>query len=200
MPTGYTSDISKGISFKQYALSCARAFGACIEMRDDPADKPIPSEFKPSGYHKQQFNSANKRLKKLKAMSVEDCVKKAKAEHQKSVKYHQDAIKKDADLKSKYEAMLAEVDAYTPPSQDHVEFKKFMHDQIVSSIEFDCMGDYHQNAIKELRLLPGSKWRIAEIAKCRKDIAYHTKEQEKENKRAAGRTQWVQQLRKSINQ
>lgn len=167
-------------------------------MRDDPADKPIPNEFKPSDYHKRKFSAANQRLKKLKVMSVEDCAKKAKADHRKSVKYHQDAIKTDADLMAKYEAMLAEVENYIPPSEDHVEFKKFMRDQIVSSIEFDCMGDYHENAIKELRLLSGSKWRIAEIAKCRTAIAYHTKEQEKENKRAAGRTQWVRQLRESI--
>lgn len=167
-------------------------------MRDDPADKPIPDEFKPSDYHKKQLNAAIKRLKKIKAMSLSQCAKEAKVEYQKSLKYHQDAIKTDADLKFKYEDMLANVDAYAPPSPNHIEFKKFMRDQIVSSIEFDCMGDYHENAIKNLRQLPGSKWRIQEAAKCRKDIEYHEREQEKENERAAGRTQWVRQLRESI--
>ena len=58
MPTGYTSKIADGIGFKDFALSCARAFGACIEMRDDPSDKPIPNEFKPNDYHKKRMAAA----------------------------------------------------------------------------------------------------------------------------------------------
>lgn len=27
MPTGYTAEVQKGISFDKYALGCARAFG-----------------------------------------------------------------------------------------------------------------------------------------------------------------------------
>jgi len=37
MPSGYTSDLYEGknISFTQFALQCARAFGAAIDQRDD---------------------------------------------------------------------------------------------------------------------------------------------------------------------
>ena len=37
MPTGYTDKIKDGITFKEYAMGCARAFGALITMRDNPA-------------------------------------------------------------------------------------------------------------------------------------------------------------------
>lgn len=43
MPSCYTSDIADGkdVSFNDFVLKCARAFGACIEQRDDNAnDKP----------------------------------------------------------------------------------------------------------------------------------------------------------------
>lgn len=36
MPTGYTADIKDGIDFKTYAMNCARAFGACVMLRDEP--------------------------------------------------------------------------------------------------------------------------------------------------------------------
>lgn len=198
MPTGYTAAIADGISFKDYALACARAFGACIEMRDDPADKPIPDEFKPSDYHEKQLADANKRIVKLKAMTLEACDKKAKAEYEKSVEYHKAGIKKDAALKAKYKAMLAEVEAYTPPSDDHVNFKKFMRDQITESIKFDCGGSYHQDALKQMRVLSGKEWRQSEIDKCLKDISYAAKAQKQKNERAASRTKWVRQLRESI--
>jgi hypothetical protein len=32
MPTGYTSAIADGIEFKDFALRCARAFGALVEL------------------------------------------------------------------------------------------------------------------------------------------------------------------------
>ena len=46
MPTGYTADIQDGkiTTLREYALSCARAFGALIMMRDDPHDAPIADD------------------------------------------------------------------------------------------------------------------------------------------------------------
>ena len=44
MPTGYTSGVATGEikDFKTYALQCARAFGACIMLRDEPMSDEIP--------------------------------------------------------------------------------------------------------------------------------------------------------------
>jgi hypothetical protein len=59
MPTGYTADIKNGISFKTFAMNCARAFGACVTLRDEPGggDK-IPEAFEASTYHAQQVEKA----------------------------------------------------------------------------------------------------------------------------------------------
>ena len=45
MPTGYTAGILEGETFEQYALQCAKAFGALVMMRDEPSDAPIPDQF-----------------------------------------------------------------------------------------------------------------------------------------------------------
>ncbi len=62
MPTGYTADIAKGITFQQYAWSCARAFGALVMMRDEPSDAPIPEAFTPSDYHVKALAEARAKL------------------------------------------------------------------------------------------------------------------------------------------
>lgn len=47
MPTGYTADVQSGkvTDFAEYAMNCARAFGALVLMRDDPSDADIPERF-----------------------------------------------------------------------------------------------------------------------------------------------------------
>lgn len=43
MPTGYTSiiDDNENVTFKEYALRCARGFGALMHLRDESLDKEI---------------------------------------------------------------------------------------------------------------------------------------------------------------
>ena len=126
MPTGYTADIEKGISFKEYALRCARAFGACIEMRDDPNDKPIPEKFEVSDYHTKALAAAKRKLAEVTKMSIADCEKRAEKEYNQRTKEHNETISKKLALKKKYEDMLAEVRAWKIPSPEHTEFAKFM--------------------------------------------------------------------------
>ena len=35
--TGYTSKIAQDITFKDFVMSCARAFGALVTLRDKPS-------------------------------------------------------------------------------------------------------------------------------------------------------------------
>ena len=68
MPTGYTLELydGKDITFEEFVLKCARAFGALINMRDEPRDAPIPERFEPSYYHLKELIKAKSGQKKLK--------------------------------------------------------------------------------------------------------------------------------------
>ena len=63
MPSGYTENIyyGKEVAFKDFALGCARAFGACVMQRDDPADEK-PKIMPEESYHTEEL----KKLKKFK--------------------------------------------------------------------------------------------------------------------------------------
>jgi hypothetical protein len=147
MPTGYTAKIAEGMTFREYALGCARAFGALIEMRDEPNDVPIPDEFKPSDYHLDKFTEQRNRLAEFEGMSDHEANEQSKAEYMRALGYHHEGIKKDNALREKYERMLKEVEAFTPPSPEHAEYKEFMRSQIVESMRFDC-GQYHEHELK----------------------------------------------------
>ena len=89
MPTGYTLDLYdvKDITFEEFALRCARAFGALISMRDEPIDAPIPERFEPSDYHLKELEKAKKRLKEVKKWNEETA-------EQEAVRAYQEALKK----------------------------------------------------------------------------------------------------------
>ncbi len=198
MATGYTHKIKDGITFKEYALTCARAFGALIEMRDDPIDAPIPDEFKPSDYHAKAIAASKERLALLAEMTNSECDNRAKAEYESELARHRKGIAEDVDLKAKYEAMLKQAKSYKAPSKEHEDYKKFMVEQIETSLDFDCHSNYHQSEIDALQLLSGLHWRNKEIEKAKANIAYHTKGNNAEIERTNGRTQWVRLLKQSL--
>lgn len=196
MPTGYTAAIAEGITFEKFAMNCARAFGACITMRDDPADKPIPDEFEPSTWHVERITEAEKEIKKLAMIDVKTASELAEIEYKEQMREHEESIRKDNGLLQKYNAMLLKVRNWNPPTPDHVKFKEFMIEQIESSIKFDCISDYRlEHAPK---LLTGEEWISKKRAQAVRDLDYHTRENQAEITRAADRTAWVKALRGSL--
>lgn len=195
MPTGYTAAIAKGITFEQFAMDCARAFGATISMRDEPAGTPIPDEFKPSEYHKDAINSAKAELALLQKMSHADIEKSAADEHEKAEAHRLQRLSEVRALRVKYESMLAQAVDWVPPSVDHEEMKSFMIQQITSSIDFDTCEDYYLTPSSRQT---GQQWHARRIRVITDNIAYHAKSHAEEMERCAKRTEWVRKLRESL--
>lgn len=195
MPTGYTADIPKGITFQQYAMNCARAFGALILMRDEPSDAPIPDEFAPSDFHLKRIETLDAELRRIMAMSDDDCESEALKEYKEAEARRLERLAENTAMLQSYRSMLEEVKAWEPPSDDHVEMKSFMIDQIVKSIEWDDSSDYLQAAHVRHS---GFTWKTQRIKTLAEDIERSLSEQAKEEERTAGRNRWVKQLRESL--
>ena len=198
MPTGYTAQIADGISFEDFVMGCARAFGACITMRDDPHDTPIPDKFEPSDYHVKALTKAGERLSELQGMTPEEAQAGADEEFKNEVIHIHQQINEMCALRDKYRSMLSCVRAWQPPTADHTGLKDFMIEQINGSIEFDCDPSYYNKKLETLQHLTGEEWRSVQIRRAMRDIAYHSEENTKEVDRANQRTQWVSDLRKSL--
>lgn len=194
MPTGYTAKIKDGISFKEFALDCARNFGACISMRDDPFDKPIPKEFKPSSYYEEKIKKLKKELEIVQRLASREAENRANQEYLESVRCQKKRLQEKRELQRKYERMLVQAKNWKAPSSDHIQLKNFMIKQIEDSIDFDCGIGYENTP----DLLTGQEWLDKEIKRIKDDLEYHKKEDEKDKTRISERNLWIRQLRESL--
>ena len=193
MPTGYTSDLYDGDqSFEDFAMSCARAFGALVTMRDEPAGAPIPEEFEPSSYNRDQAQLAREALARIEAWTDEDAERHAAQMHasQMVAWQREDDVRKAR--QERYEAMLEQVQAWEPPTPDHEEMRRFMAQQLQQSIDFDCT----QWPPPERMDGPTYKAQQLEVEKRRLERAEKANAEEVD--RARRRTEWVRALRESL--
>lgn len=198
MPTSYTVLLEeKEVSFKDFALRCARAFGFLIEMRDEPLDKEIPKEFKPSDYYVKALAKAEATLAEVKSMGEDKCLKMAKKELENKISSLEKYAARDRKLLERYKRMQAKVEAWIPPTEDHQALKKFMLDQLHLSIPDP---EYYEKNLQEKKMLiPNAKaWKKAKIEDLNDDIKYYTKRRKQEIELARKSTEWMQQLRKSL--
>ena len=197
MPTAFTMDLYEGkeVTFEQFAMKCAREFDALVTMRDEPLDAPIPEEFKPADFYLKYMEKAKQRLAEVESWSEEQAEQEAEKAYQEAVRERNEIIAKNARIRERYEKMLAKVRAWTPPTPDHMNLKKFMIEQLETSIEGDCTY-----VPKKPKRLSGAKYKQQEIAKARNDYRTWKKEYEEEVKRVQKRNEWLRALRESLRQ
>lgn len=197
MPTGYTADVQSGkvTDFPEFAMQCARAFGALIMMRDDPRNAQIPEQFKPqTSYYDEQITAAKATLADIGALSEADCQRRAQAEHADALKHWRTRHREKTEQKTRYEAMIAKTEAWIPPTPDHTELRTFMVKQLRESIDFDCSSSYDNEPVAQ----DAEAWRAATIAKAERDLEYGLKHRQEEIERTDGCNKWVADLRASL--
>ena len=198
MPTGYTHDVQTGkvTDFREFALSCAKAFGACITMRDEPSGTPIPDEFEASTkFYDEQIKGAIEAVDRISAMSDDECEKEAFTDFQQNATDYQKRAKETEDERLRYKQMLAKVRDWKPPTEDHDGLKEFMEKQLEESIDFDCGNkDYYKYPDRET----GKEWRDREIAAAKRNLERNTEHRNDELQRVQTRNKWIEDLRASL--
>ncbi|MEX0596602.1 MAG: hypothetical protein WD512_08880, partial [Candidatus Paceibacterota bacterium] len=149
MPTGYTSEIYEGknVNGKDFIMLCARAFGATVTMREEPLDKEIP-EFQPSDYSLRGLKRAKAELDRYMNMTLKEAQIKLDEVYEEELQRYYDRIKEKNELEARYRKVLDEVKAWNPPTDDHVELKKYAINQIEESIKGDCNISYFKLPVK----------------------------------------------------
>ena len=196
MPTGYTADVQRGkiTDFPAFALLCARAFGATISMRDDGMDAPIPDEFQPSQHYAEWAREERARLDALLAMTPDEITAARDEAEAKRAASLAEAEERRAQELARYEAMLAAVKAWVPPTPEHVGLQAFMVEQLRESIRFDC-GPVTYNSAP---LPPPAEWHAIQIKNTAANLDRNLRSQREEEERVAGRNAWVRSLRQSL--
>lgn len=196
MPTGYTEKLmDQGQSFRDFAMLCARAFSACILMRDDPLDTPIPEKFEPSNYHLKGRAEDEAEVKRLEAMTPEEQRAFGEARRREQIDHYCEALGKNVRENERLEAMAAQVEAWQPPTPIHQNFKKFMLEQLRISAN---RLEYYQDELRQARARLPYAFYVEALDKAKRSIAYHEEEYQREVERCAERTRWIQELRASL--
>ena len=196
MPTGYTAKLYEGTdqSFEEFVLGCARAFGALILIRDDPADAPIPDEFTPdTDYYEKSMERDRAALDKAVAWTPDEAEQAAASAFAEKLAAWEQSQIRAAEIRTRYKDMLAAVEAWKPPTTEHVKFKEFMADQLQTSIKFDCGG--YPAPERDT----GADFKAATIARLTRSIGIDEQQIREEIERTEGRNAWVRALRDSLS-
>lgn len=197
MPSGYTADIKDDTTFREFALRCARGIGALILMRDDPLDAPIPASFEPSDYHRKALEDALSKQAAVAEWTVSQAAADLRENNERALASHKEMCERDADLRKRYERMIGIVEAWTPPTPDHENFKAFMLNQLRESLQWDCHDDRAE--VRGYFKGTSAEWLATLKAKAASDVEYHRKHWQQDKEQAAERTAWVNALRDSLN-
>lgn len=194
MPTGYTYPVVEGkvTEFRDFALGCARAFGALIMMRDDAADAPIPESIPAdTDYYDKCIAAEAQRIEEIKAMSAADADVEARTAYEEAMGSRTVYLSIKELEAERLNAMLQKVRAWQPPTPDHLGMKEFMIDQLSIS-----MPDDYVPAIPVL--LDGATWRAQQLNELSAALDRHARDRDKEIERAKGRNDWLAKLRQSL--
>lgn len=190
MPTGYTSDIydGKDISLKEFTLTCAKAFGAFMHMKEYTLNEKIVMP-EPSNYHINRINELKKEL-----LELDSVVINIEHDYFIALQEYNKKIKKNTELIKKYDDMISKVKNWIPPTETHQSLKKFMLQQLVDSKDFDTYNlsmpkkdERDESAIKE-------EMRLDIL----KQIDYHEKKHSEEVKRVENNIKWINDLLDSL--
>jgi len=203
MPTGYTYGILDGKvkTFAEFAKKCMKAFGACIHMRDDDNDKPYVPD-KVGDYHIKALHEAKMELAKARTTPDNILIKKQKSYLERREKEIVERIKKIGENQQKLKTMITECTIWKPPTSEHEGLKKFMLEQLTSTLEHDGDDSYYRTKLIEVRNslknINPEKIRAENIESAKNSVKYHTKQLREEEERVAERNKWVADLLKSL--
>lgn len=202
MPTGYTAPIYEGeenFTFTKFAMRCARNFDALIEMRGEPLDAEIDFDkcFQPSDYYKKALERVEKEYQEFldNPPTVEELGKKYDEKVNNDFEKFLEQRKRKEALRERYAAMLEQVKAWKPPTEEHNNLKEFMISQLQESMDYDCVvySPYTDDREEYINYYMSPDPFL-------KEIAYYKERYEKEVELCNNRKQWVIKLIQSFKE
>ncbi len=195
MPTGYTADLmEKGQTFSEFVMLCSRNFGALIAMRDEPMNAEIP-EFKPDSYYRESLEEAREELEEYLSLTADQRLALAARLKSEKLASLRETIRTDQEQNARLEEMRSQVLLWNPPTPDHQGLKRFMLEQLDTSVH---NLDYWREKLKQIDDTPSFTFLDNREKDLRRSLFYCETALEEEIERVASRNAWVKALRESL--
>ena len=147
MPTGYTAKLCEGDqSFEDFVYTAARAMMPFIHMRDDRHDAqlrlPDPGWSTAGSIEEvrrceRRLAESEEEISKLEAMSEAEIQRAFDDYNQERLQEWEETCRKRHPIRQRLTDMRARVADWYPPTAEHEPFKKFLLQQINSTLEHD---------------------------------------------------------------
>lgn len=188
MTTGYTAAVEDGkIGFEEFVWNCTRAF---IEQRDDPHGAKLRYP-EPDNYYKERCATAAKGLTAILSRTDEEWVAEFEKDDELRRKSNEEGRARNAATRKNLTNVLVKVQNWQA-SPDHAGLKKFMLEQLTSSLDY-CK-DYNtplNDTPFEERVRKEVKWSIDDLKRACEDLT------KREASNAEAR-KWIDTLRAQI--
>lgn len=203
--TGYTASIDDRsiTNGKDFLKLCIRAFGVCIDQREDSLKTPLVTKFKPNGYYTRQKDEAVNRYENLKNTSIEDYyirkIEQIKQSKEVNIKiYENKKLERQLYLKIK-----SEVESWIPPTEEYESIKQFALDQISIGIPTEKeILEYKMKTEADLNYTISDACRDYEIelSDLKDSIEYYEKKCREEAERCNSRNKFMKQFLDSLEE
>lgn len=201
--TGYTASIDDRsiTNGKDFLKLCIRAFGVCIDQRDDSLKSPLVTEFKPDDYYNNERVIAIEKYEKLKNTSIEDYYKNKLKDIERSKRLNANSYENKKLEQQLYLKIKSEVESWIPPTKEHEAIKQFALEQISAGIptEEEIM-EYKLKAESDLNYTISDACRDYEIelSDLKDNIEYYEKKCREEAERCNSRDKFMKQFLDSL--
>ena len=195
MPTGYTADIKKDISFEDFVLGCARHFGPCM---DRSGGEPKLRQNTEIAYYEEKLLENLAYFGYLQSLDDAQQEEFGNEERNKDIARIRSELDAAQTLLTKYELMAQKIGAWEPPTPNHVNLKEFMTEQIVESIRCDCDPTFYTRLLQAaVTKTPLDFYREA-LAEAEQECRYIENELNDSKVRVKEANDWIIQLYKSL--
>lgn len=191
MPSYYTNGVGRGeVTFAQFAERCTREY----RERMGFCDSSMANEEAKRDAHLKECQLAIQRYDSILGWSETEADQLAQQAYQNQIKNHRDTLANLAAHREHYQAMLTEVQAWTPPTEDHEWLKAFMTDALEKSIEADCTIAHVAEPIH----LTGAQYKQQMLMESLREIKHYSEEVAAAIKRVQAGTDWFEALYRSL--
>lgn len=191
MPTGYTADIYEGkdVTFREFALKCARAFTYFIEQRDEGLDSP-PRKIAERSYYDERLEEVIRERDEFLNMDEASRKELWRAYAERVRLSNESSEVTAAEHRRRYGDMLSQVEAWDcDPDLDSL--KQFMIKQLTGDLDF-----YGKPYLS--RVLPFDEWEQDELARSDREVEYYTEQIEKDRERVRAQHEYTDKLYASL--
>jgi hypothetical protein len=200
MATGYTYMIikdKKEPTFQEFAFKCMQAFSWVFRDNNLTIEEVIAKEgnlekMTDDNYYSNELKATQKELKKLLKMTDKQFANLVDKEYKQKIKVYNEKMAEQTENIRRLNVKIKEVEAWNPPTENHVAIKEFMLEQLKMTIDSETYDINKPIAISV------DEYKKTEIDKCTAEIKYYQEKIEAEHDRINHNNLWTRTFLQSI--